>query len=226
MKRKIPHVTNEVYHVYSRSIAQFKIFNHPNEFHRMMQLLEYYRINAEYAPPFSVYLKKPHAPGSSFAQLPKLIKRENPLVRIIAFCLMETHLHLALQQTAPDGIPIFMQRVLTGYSKFFNALHKRKGPLTESRYQSRHVNSNEYLLHLTRYIHLNPVKAGLVAKAENWEFSSYKNYIGLDSEFTLCDFKKLVPYSDVEYKKITEDHADYLSSLGKIKNLLIDGDGP
>lgn len=226
MNRKIPHVTNEVYHVYTRSIALFKIFSHPNESHRMMRLLEYCRVASEHAPPFSIYLRNLSAKTNHSPWPSKSIGNENPLVRIIAFCLMQTHLHLALQQTAPDGISLFMQRVLTAYSKFFNALHKRKGPLTESRYQSRHVDSNEYLLHLTRYIHLNPVKAGLAVKAEDWEFSSYRNYIGLDSNFSSCEFRKFIPYSPAEYKKITEDHAGYLSSLDQIRSLLIDDDGP
>lgn len=225
MNRKTPHVTNEIYHIYDRSIAKFKIFNHPNEQNRMLQLLEYYHMEDKHRPAFSIYRRDLGVQKKGPRNACNLEGYRTPLVRILAFCLMETHYHLALQQTAPNGISIFMQHVMTAYSKFFNALHKRKGPLTESRYQSRHVATNEYLLHLTRYIHLNPVKAKLCAKPEDWGFSSYRKYIGQTSSASFCDYKSLIPYSHSDYQKITEDHADYQASLEIIKDLLLDEDG-
>jgi putative transposase len=113
---------------------------------------------------------------------------------------------------------------MIGYSKFFNALRKRKGPLCESRFKSKHIDSNDYFLHLTRYVNLNPVKAKLVASAEDWEFSSYRQYIGAENADTLCDFKSLIPYSPGEYRRFSENHLDYQKNLAKISHLLIDSE--
>ena len=72
-----------------------------------------------------------------------------------------------------------MQPFLLAYTNAFNKRYGRIGALFQGRCKARYVGKNEYLLHLSRYIHLNPVTAGLVKKAENWEFSSYRDYLGL-----------------------------------------------
>lgn len=222
MIRTTPLVNGEVYHVYTRSIARFVIFNHPNEFARLRLLLAYCR-DADRQRSLSNYLYQQRI-NSSAGPCLQFGLATAPLVRIIAWCLMPTHIHLVLQQLADDGITAFMHRVITSYSKFFNALKKRKGPLWETRFQNRHVNDNDYFLHLTRYVHLNPVKAGLAGKAEEWEFSSYREYLGQESGEPICNFERLIPYSPATYRKFTEDHATYAASKAKIGHLLMDDD--
>ena len=70
-----------------------------------------------------------------------------------------------------------MRRLLNSYTRYFNEKIKRKGPLWEGRFKKVLVNSDEQLLHLTRYVHLNPVSAGIVEKPEDWPCSSYREYI-------------------------------------------------
>jgi len=65
------------------------------------------------------------------------------------------------------------------YAKAINKRYNRVGPLFQGRFQAKRIAQDEYLLHLSRYIHLNPVMAGLSRAPEDWEFSSYRDYIGL-----------------------------------------------
>jgi putative transposase len=77
---------------------------------------------------------------------------------------MPTHIHLVLRQLKDGGISKFMSNILNSYSRYFNIKHNRKGPLWEGRFRKVLVGSDEQLLHLTRYVHLNPVTACLVDK--------------------------------------------------------------
>ena len=97
-------------------------------------------------------------------------------VDIIAYCLMPNHYHL-LTRLKTDRFSKPMQAFSLSYTKAINKRHQRSGSLFQGRFQAIHVYEEEYLLNLTRYIHLNPVKANLVEKAEDWEFSSYQEYI-------------------------------------------------
>ena len=99
-------------------------------------------------------------------------------VDIIAYCLMPNHYHL-LVYLKTDHFSNLMQVFSLSYAKAINKRYQRVGSLFQGRFQAIHVEREEYLLNLTRYIHLNPVQASLVKKAEDWEFSSYQEYIDL-----------------------------------------------
>ena len=150
-----------------------------------------------------------------------------PLVDIIAYCIMPTHFHLAVRQVSESGISAFMKRIKDSYSKFFNILRKRKGPLWESRYQSRHVRTNEDLLNLSLYIHFNPVKAKLVGHPRQWEHSSFNEYTaGSSVKDKLCGARGLIPASSAHYLKITEAREFHCERFSGIGHLMLDGDGP
>jgi REP element-mobilizing transposase RayT len=111
-----------------------------------------------------------------------------PTLDIAAYCLMPTHYHLLVlvkQDSRPSKAPEIsavsraMQRFSISYTKAMNKRYDRVGALFQGAFRAEHVDDNAYLVHLSRYIHLNPVSAGLVPCAENWEFSSYRDYIGL-----------------------------------------------
>lgn len=97
---------------------------------------------------------------------------------IVAYCLMPNHYHL-LVCPADDQFSRHMQRFSGSYTKAINKRHDRVGALFQGPYQALQVDRSEYLLHLSRYIHLNPVEAGFVKQAQDWEFSSYREYAGL-----------------------------------------------
>ena len=145
------------------------------------------------------------------------------VVQIVAYCIMPTHLHLILKQLKEDGIANFMRKVLNSYSHYFNIKHKRKGPLWEARFKNVLVRTDEQLLHLTRYIHLNPVTAYLVDKPEDWLFSSYKEYVSnVVDEERICKYNNILDIEPDSYKKFVEDRILYQRDLAKIKELILE----
>ena len=99
------------------------------------------------------------------------------LAEIVAYCLMPTHYHLLVRLQRADPGKSIMQPFGVSYTKAINRQERRAGPLFQGPFQAKHVDSLPYLLHLTRYIHLNPVKAGLVDDPADWPFSSYLEYV-------------------------------------------------
>lgn len=212
-------VTGQIYHVFSRSIAGFKIFNSERDYSRIIQLLQYYK-KVEPDIRFSRFNKLSEENKIDFLQSHSA--KEN-LIDIIAYGIMPTHLHLVLKQRKESGISIFMNNVLNSYTRFFNTKHQRKGPLWESRFKNVLVETDEYLLHLTRYVHLNPVSSGLVNATELWEASSYREYIGLvDKDDSICNFSGLIDVGPRKYKTFVEDRAGYQRELHTIKKMLLD----
>jgi REP element-mobilizing transposase RayT len=98
---------------------------------------------------------------------------------IVAYCLMPNHYHLLVYlKTEAISIKV-MQPFGTSYVKAVNKQQKRVGPLYQGPFKARHVDTDGYLTHVTRYIHLNPVRARLVEHPADWPYSSYNDYIGL-----------------------------------------------
>ena len=98
---------------------------------------------------------------------------------IIAYCLMPNHYHLLLQLTNQD-LSKSMGQLAMSYTKSANTYYKRAGHLFQGRYKSKQIEDDNYLVYLSRYIHLNPFSSGLVKKPEDWKFSSYREFIGID----------------------------------------------
>ena len=219
--RKDGLVTNQAYHIFTRSIADYKIFNDTQDYARMLQLLQFFSLDE---PPskFSVFLQLEIIQHNGFqAYFNKIAQSQKRLISIIAYCLMPTHLHLILKQQSNNGISQSMRKALDSYSRFFNVRHKRKGPLWEGRFQSRLVKSDEQLLHLSRYIHLNPVTANLVEKPEEWEYSSYSEYISR-RELPVCQFDDLISINPKSYQIFVDGRKDYQRELAKLKLLILD----
>lgn len=96
---------------------------------------------------------------------------------LYAFCFMDNHLHLLMETT---NIPLnrIMRGLLTKFSHTFNGRHARVGHLFQGRYQALICDKESYRKELLRYIHLNPVRAGLVDAPEDWRWSSHRAYLG------------------------------------------------
>lgn len=203
--------TGEIYHVYSKSIAEYVIFNNDSEYSRMHEVIEYYKIERHCAS-FS-RLKERNM------QVKQLGAKR--LVQIICYCIMPTHIHLVLKQMEDKGVSVFMSNVLNSYSRYFNIKHNRKGPLWETSFKKVLVKSDAQLLHLTRYIHLNPATAYIVSNPEEWKWSSYREYIS-DSEKGICEFGNVLDIKPEEYKKFVEDRISYQRELAKIKDMILE----
>ncbi len=103
--------------------------------------------------------------------------RERFDVRLLAFCLMKNHVHLALRR-GPHPLSRFMAGLQSSYTQWFNRRHRHSGHLFQGRYKSFLVQEEPYLLALVRYIHLNPVRGGTTAEGESYLWSSDRYYRG------------------------------------------------
>ena len=98
---------------------------------------------------------------------------------ILAYCLMPNHYHLLVQLETDDLSQRVMQPLTGSYTKAINKQQGRVGPLFQGPFQAVSLDTDAYLIQLSRYIHWNPVAAGLVERPEAWVFSNYRDYIGL-----------------------------------------------
>lgn len=220
--RKVPLVNNQVYHVINRGVASQPIFNNKRDYRRAFETLIYYR---HIKPPmrYSYFI---NLPKDRKEEILKLISEDKKcLVQIIAYCLMPNHVHLLLKQTDNKGISIFMSRYANSYTKYFNTRHERSGPLFQGKFKAVRVETDEQLIHVSRYIHLNPYTSfivGDVNEIENYEFSSFREY--LSSPDGVCQ-KGLVLNlfkDNSDYKKFVLDQADYQRNMGSMKNLMLE----
>jgi len=141
-------------------------------------------------------------------------------VDVVVYCLMPNHYHFLVylrDETLSDG----MKSLSLSYTKAINRRFNRVGVLFQGRFHSIHVDRTEYLIHLCRYIHLNPVKAGLVQQAEEWEFSSYLEYAGLrKGTLPKTELLRSQIEGELTYQQFLTD-GDLPNSVG-FKRLLLD----
>lgn len=117
-------------------------------------------------------------------------------VKVYAYCLMTNHVHLLLEPAERSGIGQLMRRLAGRQTRFRNRLENRRGTLWEGRYKSSVVDADEYLMACVRYIEMNPVRAGMVDKPRQYQWSSYRERTG-DSAIGLVD---KMPFDCHEYE--------------------------
>lgn len=187
----------EFYHVYNRGVDKRNIFADSYDLHRFFQSMDEFNV-AE--PIGSIY-------EASFLDPTVTSKRKRKrLVKIIAYCLNPNHHHFILQQVRENGVSEFMKRLAGGYTWYFNNKHKRSGSLFQGTFKAKHINSNEYLLHLSAYVNLNHrvhQLGGLTAKLTK---ASWDEYASNSSE-SFCEKKIILDQfsNRRDYKKFAED---------------------
>jgi REP element-mobilizing transposase RayT len=129
---------------------------------------------------------------------------------IHAYCLMDNHYHI-LVQTPAGNLSQVMHHINGAYTNYFNTKRKRSGHLFQGRYKALLVDIDEYAQELSRYIHLNPVKAGMVEKPEQFKWSSYRDYIYLNkspswlfTDFILSLFSRKISVAKKQYRRFVE----------------------
>lgn len=215
--RITPFIDQSFYHIYNRGVEKRNIFSEGRDYQRFLKTTYYYQFTGK-KPPFS---KKHHLlyRKQDFTKNPKSIE-------IVCYCLMPNHFHLLIQQNQlrDGGIHKFMQKVLNSYTKYFNTKNERIGPLLQGTFKAVPIESDEQLIHVSRYIHLNPIAANLTHDLASYPYSSYPDYIGLEND-QYCNKKPIMDFfkGPQGYKEFVAGHSDYAKELEIMKHQLIDG---
>jgi putative transposase len=209
---------NAVYHIFNKSIAGYEIFHKPSDYQRFIWMMRFFML-PNISTTFSNYFRDHETSMST--KLAELAQQETSPIQWIAYCLMPTHFHFVVHQNQKDAISIFMQKLLNSYTLYFNHRHRRKGPLWVGRFKHVECETNEQLLHLTRYVHLNPVTAHLVSKPEDWFATSYHEYLGQVDE-KICHPEKYWQMHPNAYQRFVHQYIDAQRELAKIKHLMLD----
>jgi len=205
---------DSLYHIYNRGADKREIFLDETDCLRFMRNL--YDFNDV----------RPFEKGTDFGLKIKEKEREL-LVDILCYCLMPNHFHLILRQRQDDGITRFMRKIGTGYGLYFNIKNERSGVLFQGRFKGKHIENDEYFIHLSRYIHLNPVdlvkddKVNQKEFLKSYQWSSYQTYIGMDNFPSVINtdllsgmFPKAFEYENFVYSLV--------SSRDEIGHLMLD----
>lgn len=211
------------YHIYNKSIDNLQVFNTSSNIQRFLTTLWYYRSqNVPFS--LSIFLSNniDHQTRSSFAEL--LNDPHSFHVSILSFCLMPNHFHILLRENNPNGTRIFMSNVTNSFTRYFNTKNDRKGPIFLRPFKRRAIYTEECFLHVSRYIHLNPITSKLVqdsAELEILESSSLKDYKQNNPRSTLIEDRSLLlHYFDNSYKKYLEfviNNANHQRTLHLVK---------
>ncbi len=155
--------------------------------------------------------------------LAKLVERFSIIIH--TYCLMSNHYHLLLETPLPN-LSLAMQWLNVSYAAYHNRKRNRSGHVFQGRFKSLLVDADEYLKHLSRYIHLNPVRANIVKRPEAYRWSSYTAFIGktqppewLETEWLLWSFAKKKKVARMKYTAFV-DEVDSKTLENPAKNLV------
>ncbi len=190
-------VPQSYYHVYARGHGRKKIFRDDEDFDMFTALFERHLSNEPVSNSFG--RQYPHLRGN---------------VTLVCYCLMSNHFHLLLHQESVGAMSRLMRGIMTSYSMYFNKKYNSSGALFESRYKASRISNDMYLMHISRYIHLNP---------KDWmaypHSSIHSYYLGapewLDSQPVIDLFGSPAKYAD-----FLNDYTDYKESLAVIEGEL------
>lgn len=174
-------VADSYYHVYNRGVEKRIIFQDEQDFGVFLSYLKTYLTKKDQSGLRAV-LSDPEASGKKKDQAIKQLRLNNftDTITLISYCLMPNHFHLLIKQTESAVIDRFMQSLFTRYTMYFNKKYHRVGPLFQGVYKAVRIETDEQLLHLSRYIHRNP--ASLASQGEtlrSYSRSSYPQFLGL-----------------------------------------------
>jgi len=141
--------------------------------------------------------------------------RKKSSFKVVGYCLMNTHVHLLLQESEEIGVS--MKRITVSYVQWFNRKYNRVGHLFQNRYKSEPIEDERYLMAVLRYIHQNPIKAGMVKEAGKYHWSSYNEYLKMynskdyliDGEIIKAYFNSKKSFTKFHKQMSKENYMDY-----------------
>lgn len=217
---RIPLVTNEFYHIYNRGVARNPIFLSQSDYEQAILALSYYIYSN---PPIKLSRLKELSQEQRNQVVQSIIDTDK-LVEVVSFVFIPNHFHFLLKQSTDKGIAAFISKFSNSYTRYFNTKHDRVGSMFQGVFKAVHIETDEQLIHLSRYIHLNPV-ASFVIHEKNlftYPWSSLPAY--LNGELSFIDTKEVLSNfsSKEEYKQFVINQADYAKELKKIKYLTLE----
>lgn len=204
----------EVYHICTRGVEQRDIFLDVADRKRFLILLLH-------------CLPQGQVRSLSLIQdreyKPKITKPQEGLVDLLAYCLMTNHFHLLIKENIEKGTSLYMKRILTSYACYFNKRRKRSGSLFIHPFKAVLVDGDDQLLHVSRYIHLNPYMANMVNDIFTYPWSSLNQYTQSRVVESTCHCNLLRGLmSSRDYIAFVADEANYGRSIAEVQHLLID----
>lgn len=210
--RIVPFETLGIYHVYNRGVEKRQVFSSDRDYQRFLQTIYYYQFSGP-KPKFS---NQDRFRTKDFDQGPKIVE-------IICYCLMPNHFHLLIRQNKEDGIKEFISKVLNSYTKYFNTKNKRVGPLFQGTFKAVPTETDLQLMHVSRYIHLNPYTSGLTKDLNGYLYSSFVDYAGI-SDHSICNKEPVLTFfkGPKDYEEFVVGHSAYARELEIMKHLLLE----
>lgn len=204
--RTQPFTNNEYYHVYNRGVDKRMIFSRPSEYFRFLRTVRrIYDTGSATERPRKIQSLALHGMKRGLRHA----------VDIVCYCLMTNHYHFLFYQKVNGGISELMHKIDTSYTKYFNLNHHRTGRLFEYTFKAQHVNSDEGLVHVSRYIHLNPLVGGKCTQLKNYSWSSFPDYCGIRNG-TLVEKDHILAFFQGKpdaYSQFVFDNAAYAQQL-------------
>ena len=215
--RKITFVPGEYYHIYNRGVDKRLIFSNKKDVDRFMQCMNEFNTKE---PIGSIH-------EGSFLKNSMDIKSK-PLISFVAYCLNPNHYHFIMSPLINKGIESFMHRLGTGYTMYFNKKYNRSGSLFQGRFKASHIDSNEYLLHVSAYVNLNNLTHQLGGWASKLVRSSWDEYVSSPPKKGMCEkdiilgqFKNADEYKDFALSSL-QDIIDRKKRDKNMQGVLID----
>ena len=233
MLRKEKFVPGEYYHIYDRTIFNTPVFKDNKNCVRLMQA--FLLANSTQSSQAFQFLRDNQK--ATIENALEITKKGKQLVDVICFAIMPDHYHMLLREKIEGGITSFIHKCNISVAKYINTKTERHGPLFEGLFKSKHVTNNNYLLHLSLYIHLNPLdflvgKGWREHKIQNWNqirdkliyypYSSLKNFLNKNHEDKIISGAEIITdqFKDVkEYKSFLRDWSE--EELNIINDLII-----
>lgn len=211
-------INDNYYHIFNKTIDHKIVFEN-GYINYFLELMRYYR---------SV---KANIRYSQFKKLPeeikiiiekKLILRKYFRVEILAYCFMPNHFHLLIKQKIDNGIIRFMSDIINSFTRVFNLINQRQGPIFIPQFKSRSIVNNEQLIHVSRYIHLNPFSSGIIKNKNellNYRQTSLIEYLNNRKKSNLCTTDFFIKYfsNSKNYLTFVFNNAEYQKTLEWMK---------
>ena len=190
---------HQYYHLYNRGVAKQKIFLEQADKKYFLSLL------SRHLDPADTRTDKRGVPYKKF----------DANLELLCYCLMGNHFHFLMYMgSSTTAVSDFMRSVGTAYTMYFNLKYKRVGTLFQGTYKASRVSSDDYLLHISRYIHLNP------REYKTYKYSSLPAFLGKRRPAWLMPDKILALFEAGDYADFLDDYEDYKMMLDQIKHEL------